>query len=109
MPISGGTEDSRKTFHGLDASDKNGVSLTAKTRFISQLKLFLYKEKGDQIYDQVMMDIGPLFYEQLKNGTLNQVIEVPFTLDIDLMALTFYDQFIAENFTRCLFRYSAHL
>ena len=92
-----------------DARDQNGASLNAKGRFISRLKHYLYKEKGDQIYDTILMEMGPLFYEQLKNGTLKQVVEVPFTLDIDLMALTFYDQFVAENFTRCLFRYYAHL
>lgn len=32
-----------------------------------------------------------------------------YTLDIDIMQLTYFDQFVAENFTRCLFRYSAHL
>ena len=55
------------------------------------------------------MEMGPLFYDQLKNGQLSQILEVAYTLDIDLMALTFYDQFVAENFTRCIFRYSAHL
>ena len=53
--------------------------------------------------------MGPLFYDQLKNGTLSQVLEVAYTLDIDLMVLTFFDQFVAENLTRCIFRYSAQL
>ena len=55
------------------------------------------------------MDVGSLFLEQLKSGTLTQTIEVAYTLDIDIMALTFFDQFVAENLTRCIFRYSASL
>ena len=65
--------------------------MTAKSKFIQRLKQFLYQEKGDQIYDQILMDMGPLFLDQLKNGTLSQVIEVGYTLDIDIMALTFFD------------------
>ena len=84
-------------------------NLSAKSRFIQRLKLFLYKEKGEHIYDQVLMDVGSLFLEQLKSGTLTQTIEVAYTLDIDIMALTFFDQFVAENLTRCIFRYSASL
>ena len=37
------------------------------------------------------MDMGPLFFDQLKNGLLTQLIEVNYTLDIDLMALAFFD------------------
>lgn len=37
------------------------------------------------------MDMGPLFFDQLKNGTLNQLIEVNYTLEIDLISLTFFD------------------
>lgn len=55
------------------------------------------------------MEMGQFFYDQVKNGQLSQYLEVPYTLDIDLMQLCFFDQFVAENFTRCLFRYSAHL
>ena len=36
-------------------------------------------------------------------------MEVPYILDIDLMKLTFFSQFVAENFVRCLFRYYPHL
>ena len=56
-----------------------------------------------------MMDMGQFFYDQLKSGSLHQSIEVPFTMDIDLMHLTYYNQFVAENFIRCIFRYYGHL
>ena len=55
------------------------------------------------------MEMGPFFYEQLKNGKLTQFLEVPYTLDLDLTHLCFFDQFVAENLTRCLFRYLAQI
>ena len=55
------------------------------------------------------MDLGTYFYDQLKSGDLTQYVEVPFTLDIDLMQLIYYNQFVAENFMRCIFRYYGHL
>ena len=55
------------------------------------------------------MDIGSLFIEQLKAGSLTNDIEVNFILDLDLMHMIHYSQFVAENFSRCIFRYSPHL
>jgi len=89
--------------------DTSEQKFTAKIKFIARLKTFLYEQKGDHIYDHVVMELGHLFFAQLRNGTLQQPVEVPYTLDIDLMQLCFFDQFVAENFTRCIFRYSAHL
>ena len=55
------------------------------------------------------MDLGSYLYNLLKSGNLTQFIEVPFTLDIDLMQLIYFNQFVAENFMRCIFRYYGHL
>lgn len=83
--------------------------LDSKGRFVQLLKQYIYKEKGDQIYDQIIMDIGSLFYEQLKAGTLTTNVEVNFILDLDLMHMIHYSQFVGENFARCIFRYTPHL
>ena len=38
--------------------DNNNATLSAKGRFISRMKLWLYKEKGEHIYDHVLMEMG---------------------------------------------------
>ena len=48
----------------------NQEPVSTKARFVQRLKQFLYQEKGEHIYDHLLMDIGQFFYEQLKNGTL---------------------------------------
>ena len=106
-PISGASHPKKKS--NVNASITTDRSANARVKFIQLLKAYLYQEKGNQIYDQVMMDMGQLFYDQLKSGSLTHSIEVPFTLDIDLMHLTHYNQFVAENFIRCIFRYYGHL
>ena len=69
-----------------------------KQKFIFKLKQFLLKDRGNYIFDSIM----------LLNATTNTFIKSKFValdLDIDLMKMITFDSFLGENFIRCIFRY----
>ncbi|CDW78228.1 UNKNOWN [Stylonychia lemnae] len=77
----------------------------AKDNFIYLLKSFLKEDKGNQIYDMVTMNL-PAEINQISGGKIQvSNFEVTVDLEIDLMNMIYFDQFLAENFIRCFFRY----
>ena len=55
----------------LERLNTTKLQANAKAKFIQHLKAYIQQEKGSHIYDQMMMDMGHLFYDQLKNGSLH--------------------------------------
>ena len=83
----------------------------AKLLFINKLKSFLKQEKGPYITDQLTLCL-PFQYNQddFKQSSqdqknLMQGLPPALDLDIDLIKMIHFDQFLADNFIRCFFRY----
>ena len=62
----------------------------AKQQFINKLKSYLYKFNGDLIFDRVILINGEDF-------EVNKFV-ASVDLDIDLINMIHYDQFLGDNF-----------
>ena len=79
----------------------------AKVDFIEKLKSFLRQEKGEQIIGQLSMCVlqNPMSSQELEKVDSAHQYEVALNFDIDLIKMIHFDQFLADNFIRCFFRY----
>jgi len=57
------------------------------------------------IYDQIITELSPAVIDELSSGKLDSAVTVSVLLEIDLQHLVYWDQFVGENFIRCIFRY----
>jgi hypothetical protein len=80
--------------------------------FINKLKSFLKQEKGPYITDQLTLCLPFHYYDQKQSqqdrtGSNLGTTAAPaaLDLDIDLIKMIHFDQFLADNFIRCFFRY----
>jgi hypothetical protein len=49
--------------------------------------------------------MAPEVVDEIQQGRLESDVQVSVLLEIDLQHLIYWDQFVGENFIRCIFRY----
>lgn len=77
----------------------------AKFQFISKLKAFLQQEKGPYILDQLTMSTEGAVYPETDSLNGGGKLQVDLDFEMDLIKMIHFDQFLADNFIRCFFRY----